>query len=124
MVVQNQYIAILYARRILLFNDYPYPTLLKIFFSVPEKDSVELRVGVSSEYHYGRYKRRAFFSDKATGDGGWWGGGTSKFLKWPIREDSSRKGYLFQASGISERQGISLFEVYERVGKSVYIFDL
>ena len=31
------------------------------------------------------------------------------------REDSARKGYLFQASGV----GISLVEIYKRVGKFV-----
>ena len=40
-------------------------------------------------------------------------------LYWPIRGGSARKGYLFQASGIYERVGILLVEVYERVGKSV-----
>ena len=65
MVGQNQYLAILYAA---------YPTLLKIFFSVPEKE-VKLRVGISSEYYYGRYKSRASFSEKATGGQGGGGGG-------------------------------------------------
>ena len=47
--------------------------------SVPERE-VELRVGKSSEYHYGRYKRRGFFSEKATGGGSGGRGGTFKFL--------------------------------------------
>ena len=37
----------------------------------------------------------------------------------PIRGGSARKGYLFQASGIYERVGILLVEVYERAGESV-----
>ena len=37
-----------------------------------------LRVGISSEYHYGRYKRPGFFSEKATGAGG--GGGARNQL--------------------------------------------
>ena len=39
-------------------------------------------------------------------------------LWWPIRVGSARKGYLFKASGIW-KVGISLVEVYKRVGKSV-----
>ena len=42
-----------------------YITLLKIFFSVPERE-VKLRVGKSSQYHYGRYEGRYVF---------YWGGG-------------------------------------------------
>ena len=47
------------------------------------------------------------------------GGGGRYSLWWPIRVGSARKGYyLFQASGIW-KVGISLVEVYKRVGKSV-----
>ena len=42
-------------------------------------------------------------------------------IEWPIRGGSARKGYLFKASGIIERVGVSLVEVYERVGKSVTV---
>ena len=88
----------------------PLPlTLLKIFFSVPEKED-ELRVGTSSEYHCGRYKRRGFFSEKGTGGGG---GVTFKFLWWPIREDSTRKGYLFQASGIWKRSDLTSWSIWK-----------
>ena len=46
-------------------------------------------------------------------------GGGRYSLWWPIRVGSARKGYyLFQASGIW-KVGISLVEVYKRVGKSV-----
>ena len=115
MVGQNQYLAILYAA---------YPTLLKIFFSVPEKE-VELRVGISLAYHYGRYKRRAFFSEKATGGRGWWGGGgvLPSFYNGLYGKTPPERGIFFRLQ-VYEREGISLVEVNERVGKSVYIFDL
>ena len=108
MVGQNQYLAILYAA---------YPTLLKIFFSVPEKE-VELRVGISSEYYYGRYKRRAFFSEKNTG-----GGVLPIFYNGLYGKTPPERGIFFRLQ-VYEREGISLVEVNERVGKSVYIFDV
>ena len=108
MVGQNQYLAILYAA---------YPTLLKIFFSVPEKE-VELRVGISSEYYYGRYKRRAFFSEKTTG-----GRVLPSFYNGLYGKTPPERGIFFRLQ-VYEREGISLVEVNERVGKSVYIFDL
>ena len=41
-------------------------------------------------------------------------------LQWPIRGDSTRKGYLFQSSGIWKGTvRISQVEAYERVGKFV-----
>ena len=115
MVGQNQYLAILYAA---------YPTLLKIFFSVPEKE-VELRVGISSEYYYGRYKSRASFSEKATGGQGGGGGFgvPPSFFNGLYGKTPPERGIFFRLQ-VYEREGISLVEVNERVGKSVYIFDL
>ena len=94
MVVQNQYIAILYATRILLFND--YPTL-----------------------------RRAFelsFQEKPTGG---WGGGElpPSFYNGLYGKTPPERGIFFRLQ-VYEREGISLVEVYERVGTSVCIFDL
>ena len=39
-------------------------------------------------------------------------------MAYPIHGGSSRKGYLFQASGICKGRDL-IVEVYERVGKSV-----
>ena len=50
----------------------------QIFFSVPEKE-VELRLAISSEYHYGRYKHRGFFSENEKPPWGWGGGGRGYF---------------------------------------------
>ena len=97
MVGQNQYLAILYAA---------YPTLLKIFFSVPEKE-VELRVGISSEYYYGRYKSRASFSEKATGGQGGEGGGLG-YLQVSIMACTERlhqKGVSFSGFRYMKEKG-------------------
>ena len=40
------------------------------------------------------------------------GGGGGYSLQWPIRGDSTRKGYLFQVSGTYEWVAISPFEAY------------
>ena len=54
------------------------------------------------------------------GKGGLGGGGEYSILQWPIRGDSSRKGYFFRPQ-IHPKVGLSLAEVYERVGKSVIL---
>ena len=46
-------------------------------------------------------------------------GGGGRLPIMAIRGGSALKGFLFQASGIYEREGISLVEVHGRVGKSV-----
>ena len=69
MVVQNQSDSYTICQTHPFIQWLPNPILLQIFFSVPEKE-VELRVGISSECRCGRYKRRGFFSEKATGRGG------------------------------------------------------
>ena len=92
-----------------------YPTPVKVFFSVPEKE-VELRVGISSEYYYGRYKRRAFFSEKNTG-----GRVLPSFYNGLYGKTPPERGIFFRLQ-VYERERISLVEVNERVGKSVYIF--
>ena len=52
--------------------------------------------------------------------GGKGGGGEYSILQWPILEDSSRKGYFFRPQ-VHPNVGLSLVEVYERVGKSVIL---
>ena len=47
-------------------------------------------------------------------------GGEYSILQWPIRGDSSRKGYFFRPQ-VHPKVGLSLAEVYERVGKSVIL---
>ena len=57
--------------------------------------------------------------DAAEGGGG--GGGWLGYsLQWPIRGGSTRKGYPLRLQ-VYEREGISLAEVYERVGKSAIL---
>ena len=92
-------------------------TPLQIFCSVPEKE-VELSLGISTEYHYGRYKRRAFFSEKNTG-----GGVLPIFYNGLYGKTPPERGIFFRLQ-VYEREEISPVEVYEKVGKSVYIFDL
>ena len=46
-------------------------------------------------------------------------GGGGRLPIMAIRGGSALKGFLFQASGIYEREGISLVEVHGRVGISV-----
>ena len=95
MVVQNQYIAILYATRILLFND--YPTLRRAF---------ELS-----------------FQKKPLGDRGGGGGLLPSFYNGLYGKTPPERGIFFRLQ-VYEREGILLVEVYERVGTSVCIFDL
>ena len=61
------------------------------------------------------------FQRKQPGEG--WGV-LASFYNGLCGKTPPEKGIFFQASGISEREGISIVEVYETVGKSFYIFDL
>ena len=56
------------------------------------------------------------------GEGGGGGGRGREYsiLQWPIRGDSSRKGYFFGPQ-VHPKVGLSLAEVYESVGKSVIL---
>ena len=92
MVVENQYIAILYATRILLFND--YPTLRRAFELSFQKKPLEDGGGLLPSFYNGLYGKTP-----------------------------PERGIFFRLQ-VYEREGISLVEVYERVGTSVFIFDL
>ena len=62
------------------------------------------------------------FQKKPLGDGGW-GGVLPSFYNGLYGKTPPERGIFFRLQ-VYEREGISLVEVYERVGKSVYIFDL
>ena len=67
------------------------------------------------------------FQKKPLGDGGWWGGGGGwvlpSFYNGLYGKTPPERGIFFRLQ-VYEREEISLVEVYEKVGKSVYIFDL
>ena len=63
------------------------------------------------------------FQKKPLGDGGWGGGVLPSFYNGLYGKTPPERGIFFRLQ-VYEREGISLVEVYERVGKSVYIFDL
>ena len=74
-------------------------TPLQIFFSVPEKE-VELRLAISSEYHYGRYKRRGFFSENENPPWGWGEGGYFQFSIMAYTRRLRPKGVSFLHVGL------------------------